>query len=223
MNELEERLLESGAVLLVPEGPAELTEYGKRYFDERMTVVDRHIDLLPDILEEAERQLMCWTELDDLLRREAQPADRGVLTAVISSGVSQYGMQGLVNYINANGTAMTRPATVALCLGTTAPSSTTTGVNFAETTYTGYTRMNITASIGAATAATPSVATNTATITFPYTSGTATLQGFICADTTTLASGNSLWWGTLAAVSISSTQQPPTVANGALSLSMTGT
>ncbi len=106
---------------------------------------------------------------------------------------------------------------------TAAPTSTTTGVIGAnEASYTGYARTAST--MGAASAATPSVATNSATITFPNcTGGTSTLLGFINADSATANAGNALWYGTLTSTVISTTQTPPTIAAGALSLSMTGT
>jgi hypothetical protein len=117
------------------------------------------------------------------------------------------------------------PATVAAALLTAAPTSTTTGASATEAAYTGYAELAIAAAgWNSATAATPSVATNASTLTFNNcTGGTSTLAGFLIKDSSTLASGNALWYGTLATVTISTTQTPPTIAAGSLSVSMTGT
>jgi hypothetical protein len=117
------------------------------------------------------------------------------------------------------------PVTVAMGLWTVAPTSTSTGASANEANYTGYGRQTIAAAgWNASTAATPSVSTNAATITFGNcTGGTSTLLGFEICDSATIAAGNALWYGTLTSTVISTTQTPPTVAAGALAVSMTGT
>jgi hypothetical protein len=198
-------------------GPAYLTEFGKRWNDEQLIEITRHIDVIRDIAVLAEVEQLRWADVEDELRRE------GVPTA-ISSGVSQYGMQHLIDHLNGK-TNFPMPTTVALALATTAPTSSTTGVSVVEANYTGYGRQTIAGTgFNAASAGTPSVATNVSTITFaPCTAGSSTLLGFILADSATTAAGNALWYGTLTSTVISTTQTPATVAGLALTLSMNGT
>lgn len=221
-----DQLLARGAVLLVPTEPACQTEYGKRWVERIWTDLDRHTNTIFDIgklakaeLEEGgwESEAERWEALEQLLRAE------GVPTA-ISSGVSQYGMSHIIDHLTGK-TSFTMPATVAMALTTAAPSSTSTGASITEANYTGYAEVAIAAAgFNAASAATPSVATNNGAITFGNdTSGTNTLAGFVLKDSSTIGSGNCLWYGTLASVTISTTQTPPTIASGVLSLSMTGT
>lgn len=160
--------------------------------------------------------------LEELLRA-VRGTDRPPMMGGITNGISQYGMAKLIDHINGK-TSFTMPTTVAMALATTAPTSTTTGATLVEATYTGYGRQTIAAAgFNAATAATPSVATNNGAITFgACTAGTSTLLGFMLADSATTGAGNSLWYGTLASTVISTTQTPPTVASTAMSLSMTG-
>lgn len=197
--------------------PAQMTEHGKRWTEDRLAVIDRHLDVMRDIHKLAEAEHARWAQI------EAQLCAEGVPTA-ISSGVSQYGMSHLIDHINGK-TSFTMPVTVALALATTAPTSTTTGATVVEATYTGYGRQTIAgAGFNAATAATPSVATNASTITFAAcTAGSSTLLGFLIADSATTGAGNALWYGTLTSTVISTTQTPATVATSALSLSMNGT
>lgn len=196
---------------------ARLSEHGKRYFDEQAHAVERNRLILMDVLGLAELQRGRWDELERILRAEGVPT-------MITNGVSQYGMSHLIDHINGK-TSFTMPTTVAMALATTAPTSTTTGATVVEATYTGYGRQTIAAAgFNAATSATPSVATNNGAITFGNcTGGTSTLLGFMLADSATTGAGNSLWYGTLTSTVISTTQTPPTVANGNLSLSATGT
>lgn len=215
MDPTVESLLERGAVLLEPE-PARLTEYGKRWFDRIWRDADRHSNTIRDVLRLSELEQMDeafrWEQVNQHLR------DEGVLTN--AAGVSQYAAQNLINYVD-DKAAFTQPATVTIGLWQSAPTSTSTGALAGEGGYTGYARVTIAAaSLNSATAATPSVQTNSATLTFAYTSGGATFLGFQILDSATLAAGNALWYGALTSVTISSTQQPPTIASGALSLSM---
>lgn len=202
-------------VYLAPE-PARLTEFGKRWMDERLAALAKRMDVLRDIAKLGALELARWPEIAATLEAE------GVPTA-ITSGISQYGMSHLVDHINGK-TSFTMPTTVALALATTAPTSTTTGATVVEASYTGYARKTIAAAgFNAATAATPSVGTNNGAITFnACTGGTSTLLGFLIADSATTGAGNALWYGTLASTVISTTQTPATIADTALSVSMTG-
>lgn len=211
-----DELLARGAVLLNVE-EARPSEYGKRWMDERWSEIGDHEGILRDVFRLAEYQHTMWAEIEEILKAEGVPV-------AITSGISQYGMSHLIDHIDGK-TSFTMPTTVALALATAAPTSTTTGATITEAAYTGYARVTIAgAGFNAATAATPSVSTNASTITFGNcTAGTSTLLGFMLADSATGGAGNSLWYGTLTSTVISTTQTPPTVASGALSLSITGT
>lgn len=203
--------------LLEPEGPAQLTEYGKRYFDAQNQAMQQCASVIRDVARLAEWQKGEWDRICRLLEGENVPT-------MITSGISQVTEAKVVDHVNGK-TSFTIPATVALGLGTTAPTATTTGATFAEISYTTYARQTIiNTAWNAATAATPSVATNNGAITFPAcTAGGGTLLGFMILDSATLAAGNGLWYGTLTSTVISTTQTPPTVANTAMSVSLTGT
>lgn len=204
--------------VLLPEGPARITEHGKRWLDERMRLVDEHWSALWDICTLAKVEFDNWPAIQRALD------ESGVPTA-ITSGVGQASMAKVIDHLNGK-TTFTLPAANAMALATAAPTSTTTGVTITEAAYTGYTRVTLTQATwsNAATAATPSVATNNGAITFPAcTASTSTLLGFMITDSATLGAGANLWYGTLASVVISVSQTPPTVATTAMSLSMTGT
>ena len=230
MQDTLERLLEQGAVLLQPEGPMKPTEYGKQWLDRVWTDLDKHAAVIRDVAYmydptlrpgaiklRQEEEVEFWAAMEEALREEGVPTN-------ITSGVSQYGMSHLIDHINGK-TSFTMPTTVALALATAAPTSTTTGATLTEASYTGYAEVAIAAAgWNAATAATPSVGTNASTITFGNcTAGTSTLAGFMLKDSSTVGSGNALWYGTLTSVTISTTQTPPTIAASSLSVQMTGT
>jgi hypothetical protein len=203
---------------LIPEGPALLTEHGKRVIDQRGLLVDKHWPELWDICKLAREEHAKWPDIQKALTESGVPT-------MITSGIGQATMAKIIDHVNGK-TTFTLPAADAMALATTAPTSTTTGVTIVEAAYTGYTRVTLTQASwsNAATAATPSVATNNGAITFPAcTGGTSTLLGFMIADSATLAAGANLWYGTLTSTVISTTQTPPTVATTAMSLSMTGT
>ena len=214
MNDEIERLLERGAVLLEPTGPLQPTEYGKRWMDDTWTAIERDRGVILDIAKLAEYEAEMWDEIDRILREE------NVLVA-IANGLSQYVMHLLVDHVNGK-TSFTMPVTVAMALDTANPSSTSTGASQAETVYTNYLRQTLAgAAFVAATTATPAVSTNSGTITFANCGITgSTLLGFTLNDNATVGSGNCLWFGGLTSTVISSTQTPPTIAAGALSLSL---
>jgi hypothetical protein len=198
-------------------GEVRTSEFGKRWVSEWHEGLERHRRTLRDVVELARRELWKWPAIQSELDAEGVPQ-------AISSGLSQYAMSHLIDHVNGK-TAFTMPAAVAMALCTAAPTSTSTGATITEANYTGYARMAIAAAgFNAATAATPSVATNAGAITFGNcTAGTSTLLGFALCDSATLAAGNMLWYGTLTSVTISTTQTPPTVGSGVMNLSMTGT
>lgn len=219
MNDEIERLLEQGAVLLEPAGPMLPTEYGKRWMEETWTAIERDRGVLLDVAKLAEYEAEMWDEIDRILREETHHR-LGALTN-IANGLSQYVMHLILDHVNGK-TAFTMPGTVAMALDTANPSSTSTGASQSETAYTGYARQTLAgAAFVAATTATPSVSTNSGTITFANCTGTgSTLLGFTLDDSATIGAGNALWFGSLASTVISTTQTPPTVAAAALSLSL---
>ena len=192
-----------------------ISEHGKRWLQQRYELNERFNATLSDIATLAITEHRDWEWVQAQLDAEGVPQ-------MISSGISQSQMAALINASTKQAT-YTAPGAFAIALMTAAPTSTTTGVLGAnEASYTGYARTA--ATMGAASAATPSIATNSATVTFPNcTAGTSTLLGFIAADSATVNTGNALWYGTLTSTVISTTQTPPTIASGALSLSLTGT
>jgi hypothetical protein len=112
------------------------------------------------------------------------------------------------------------PAGSYLCLCSTVPTSTSTGSTIVELSYTGYARLSMAGNWTAATAATPSVGTNTAQASFAAcTAGTGTAIGFALCDAS--SAGNMIWWGTLTSVTISTTQTPATIAAGAVTDQLT--
>jgi hypothetical protein len=197
-------------------GEARPTEHGKRWLERRNCLQERFSGVLRDILDLARVECRRWPQIRQTLLEE------GVPQAVISSGISQGHMQSLINASTKQAT-FTAPAVFVMALMNAAPTSTSTGALGAlEATYTGYSRATVV--MQAATAATPSVAQNSATISFPGCTGTgATLLGFILVDNATTGAGNALWYGTLASVVVSTTQTPPTLPAGNLNLSLTGT
>jgi hypothetical protein len=194
--------------------PAKITEYGKRRMDSWMSGVDRFWGTIRDIAKVAYSELREWDWMQRTLDAEGVPQN-------IANGISQSMMHQLLDHAIGK-LAFTFPATVAMSLDTANPSSTSTGASQAETVYTGYGRQTLAgAAFVAATTATPAVSTNSGTITFANCTGTgSTLLGFTLDDSATIGAGNVLWFGGLTSTSISTTQTPPTVAAGALSLSL---
>lgn len=195
-------------------GEAKITEYGKRWLTDWNSGWDKFSATIRDVAKVALKELWEWPSIQHELDAQGVPQN-------ISSGVSQSQMAALINASTKQAT-YTAPGAFVVALTTVAPTSTSTGVLGAnEASYTGYARTA--ATMGAASAATPSVSTNTSTVTFPNcTAGTSTLLGFTCVDSATINTGNALWYGTLTSTVISTTQTPPTIAASAMALSMTG-
>jgi hypothetical protein len=196
-------------------GETHITDHGKRWLEARHSAAERFDAILKDIATLARAECWRWPRILETLRAEGVPVG-------IANGISQYAMHLLVDHINGK-TSFTMPVTVAMTLCTANPASTSTGASQAETVYTGYARQTLAGTaFNAATTATPAVATNASTITFPNCTATgSTLLGFTLCDSATIGAGNMLWFGSLTSTVISTTQTPPTVAAGALSLSMT--
>lgn len=115
-------------------------------------------------------------------------------------------------------TAFTMPATVAMALCTAVPTDASTGATITEATYTGYARKTIAGTdLNAAASGT---STNANAITFAAcTAGASTIIGFAICDSATTGAGNVLYWGTVTSKVIDTSNTPPTVAVGALSVS----
>jgi hypothetical protein len=194
--------------------PAKITEYGKRRMDSWMSGVDRFWGTIRDIAKVAYSELREWDWMQRTLDAEGVPQN-------IANGISQSMMHQLLDHAIGK-LAFTFPATVAMSLDTANPSSTSTGASQAETVYTNYVRLLFsTATFNSSTTATPSVALNAATLTFANCGATgSTLLGFCLNDSQTTGAGNVMWFGGLTSTVISSTQTPPTIAAGALSMSL---
>lgn len=194
-------------------GETKITEHGKRWFDAWVTGIERFRATIIDVAKLALSELWDWQRIQRALDAEGVPQ-------ALSSGISKTQMQALIN-ASTKQAVYTAPGAFVVALATAAPSSSSTGAAMSETAYVGYARTA--ATMGASTNADPSVATNSGTVTFPNCTGTgSTLLGFCCCDSATTGAGAALWYGTLTSTVISTTQTPPTIAAGALSLSMTG-
>lgn len=196
--------------------PARITEHGKRWLETKLTRSEKWGAIFRDLARLADIESWKWPQLERQLRLE------GVPTA-ITSGISQFAMPKVLNLLAGTGT-LAETTTFGFALATTAPTSTTTGATLADgSMYTGYSETNVVSNMGTATAATPSVLSNSSTITGAACTGsTSTILGFALKDGTTVGSGNVLFYGTTTSTVISTTATPPTVASGALSLSITG-
>lgn len=147
------------------------------------------------------------------------PSGIGIPRISGGSGLSQYAESHIVDHSNGK-TSWTMPAGSFMALCTATVTSTSTGSTITEANYTGYARATMAGNWTAATAATPSVGVNTATLTFAAcTAGTSTVTFFALCDASTV--GNMIWWGTISSTVISTTQTPATVAASALTTSLT--
>jgi hypothetical protein len=194
--------------------PARITEYGKHWLERRFLEWERFGAILHDVAKLAEAERWRWPHILRTLELEGVPQN-------VSQGITQSQMQALVNASTKQAT-YTAPAAFFTALLRAAPTSTDTGATVTEANYTGYARQSTT--MGAASAATPTNATNTAQLNFPACSaGTSTLLGFVCIDSVTIGAGTCIWFGTLASTVISTTATPPVVPASSLILSLTGT
>lgn len=110
-----------------------------------------------------------------------------------------------------------------LALTTVAVANTDTSASITEVVYTTYARQTISASFAAATGGNPATITTNAAITFPAVgAGGGTIIGYAgCAVSGIAGAGRLNFYGTCTSVVVSTTQTPPTVASGALSVSQT--
>lgn len=117
---------------------------------------------------------------------------------------------------NLGKTSFTMPASVYLALCTTAPTDASTGSTIVEASYTGYARKQVLAA--ALNAASGGVTTNGSDIVFAdCTGGSSAIIGFALVDAS--SAGNVLYWGTMTSKTIDTSNTPPTVKAGSLSIS----
>jgi|GEM_PF-4005179 len=138
-----------------------------------------------------------------------------------SGDFNNYSQRKLLDHLTGK-TSFTQPSFyLALC--TVVPTDASTGANITEANYTGYARLNVAAaSWVAASTAEPSETHNTGSLTFAAcTGGSSTIIGWAGCDSVTTAAGNALCWGSATSTVISTTQTPPTIADSALSITLT--
>jgi hypothetical protein len=206
---------------VVPEGVARATEFGKRYLDRKDREWHKFGAVLRDIGKLMIAERLTWNETKKLHKLEGIPV-------AVTSGLSQYAQGMLIDHVNGK-TSFTMPTKSSLGLWTSAVTVASTGSTAGELTYTTYARVASDGTGGtwasgwsAGSAADPTVAQNASTITFAAdTAGGGTVTYFLVCNAQT--TGSALWYGTVTSVVISTTQTPPTVASGALQVSLTGT
>ncbi len=177
------------------------------------------LDLGPGCLSEHGKRLCDWCDEIGLSEVQALAWLLGMPPIMGGSGFSQYAEAKIVDHANGK-TSWTMPTHSYVALATSVPTSTSTGTTLADATYTTYARVENNANWTAATAATPSVGVNTATITFPAcTASSSTITAWGICDALTV--GNLIWWGTATSTVISTTQTPPTIAASGLSVQLT--
>lgn len=143
---------------------------------------------------------------------------RFALLLMLGASFSDYAELKIIDHVNGK-TSFTMPATVAMALTTVVPTDASTGASITEATYTGYARKAIAA--GDWNAAAAGNATNANAIIFAAcTAGASTIIGFAICDSSTIGAGNILYWGTVTSKVIDTSNTPPTVAIGGLSISV---
>jgi hypothetical protein len=134
-------------------------------------------------------------------------------------------MAGKTNYLetktlehNVGKTSFTAPSDVYLALCTSDPGEAATGAGLAEATYTGYARLLFDAADwDAAVSGAPSSIQNNGAKSFAAcTAGSSTITHWALCDSSGTGTGNVLYFGTVTSVTISTTQTPATVPDGAL-------
>jgi hypothetical protein len=116
--------------------------------------------------------------------------------------------------------AYTSPAPLYMGLVTVAVAETDTSASVTEATYTGYARLQVPAADWGS-AASGAVATAVQKAFAACTAGTSTVIGWLLSPISgTAGAGDVVMFGTCPSVTISTTQTPPTVASGALSMTL---
>ncbi len=135
-------------------------------------------------------------------------------TQLEASGKSKYLANKMLNHAFRKA-AYTQPTALALALCTVAPTASSTGATLVEPTYTGYAeRVVEAAGLGEST---EQKILNTAAVEFANcTAGSSTVLGFAWKDSSTIGSGNVLYWGTLPSTVISTSATPASFEAGHL-------
>ena len=135
----------------------------------------------------------------------------------MAGSLSDFSENALANHITGK-SAFTMPAAVYAALCTVTPTDSMTGSTITEATYTGYARKAVAAAD--LNSASGGVVTNANDIVFAAcTAGSSTIVGFAYCDAPT--GGNMLWWSDTPSHVIDTSNTPPTIPAGTLSLTMT--
>lgn len=140
-----------------------------------------------------------------------------------SGTFSNYGETHVLELIVGK-TAFSTP-TCYLNLLTAVPDSSKTGATVTSAAYTGYVPLalsgNWATAVSGGAGGASSIATNAVLTLAACTASSSTVTAWCIQDNSAAGSGNVLVWGSATSVVISTTQTPPTVASGALSVTLT--
>lgn len=180
-------------VFLVPDGPAKITEHGKRWLDKLLNAVAKsdHPPMMGGITSGISQYAM--PKLVDHLNGKTSFTMPATVTMALATTAPTSTTTG-ATVVEPTYTGYGRQTLAGAVFG--AATAATPSVSTSASTIT----------FGAVTAGGPN-----------------TLLGFIIADNATTGAGNALWYGTLASTVVSTTQTPPTVPAGSLTFSLTGT
>jgi len=134
---------------------------------------------------------------------------------VWASGKSQYYASKLLNaYWNA--AAFSFPASSFHALWTSTITAASTGATSGEASYTGYTRVTVTANTTNFPTSTAGAAiTNATAITFPTNAGTLqTATFYVVLDSVTIGAGNIIYWGSITSTAINPLDTPVVQPSG---------
>lgn len=135
----------------------------------------------------------------------------------MAGSLSNYAENAILDHLLSK-TAFTMPANIYAALCTVTITDSMTGSTITEANYTGYARKEILASD--LNAASGGVVTNSADIVFDAcTAGSSTVVGVAIVDAT--SGGNMLCYSDVTSKVIDTTATPPTIAAGALSITLT--
>ncbi len=134
---------------------------------------------------------------------------------VFASGKSTYYISKVLNQFW-NATTFSFPATLYAAIWTATLDKTSTGATAGECSYTGYTRVAVTANTtNFPLSVAGSNIQNATAITFPANGGTLqTGTFFAILDVTTLGAGNILYWGSITSTAVNPSDTPQVAANG---------
>lgn len=131
-----------------------------------------------------------------------------------ASGKSQYYISKLLN-LEYNAAAFSFPGTLYFALWTATLSASSTGATAGECSYTGYTRVAVTANTtNFPTSSSGAAIQNATAITWPANGGSLQTATYIAwLDVTTLGAGNILYWGSITSTAINAGDTPQIAVN----------